>query len=79
MAILLDAIRDAIKRAEADGVTRYQIAKDSGVSQAVLSRFVNRKRGLGVELAEQLAKALGVCIVIRVKRTRRVKNSRKDR
>ncbi len=73
MPILLNAIREGIERAEASGTTRYKIAKDTGISQAALSRFVNGERGLGVELVERLADYLGLEIVIREKRTRKGK------
>ena len=68
--MLLDAIKDGIRRAEADGVTRYRIAKDTGISQAALSRFMSGEQGLGVELVELLADYLGLEIVIR-RRARR--------
>lgn len=73
MSMLLDAIKDGIARAEASGITRYQMSKDTGISQAALSRFVNGERGLGVDLVERLAEYLGLEIVIRVKRTRKGK------
>jgi transcriptional regulator with XRE-family HTH domain len=41
------------------GLSRYAIAQQSGISQSVLSRFVNGERGLTVETAERLAVALG--------------------
>ena len=68
MSLLLDAIRTALKRAEAGGITRYRIAKETGISQAALSRFVNGEQGLGVDLVERLAIYLGLEIVIRQKR-----------
>jgi transcriptional regulator with XRE-family HTH domain len=71
MAGLLDAIREAISRAEANGTTRYRIANETGVTQATLSRFVNGEGGLGVGLVERLADYFGLEIVIRPKRKRR--------
>lgn len=65
MPVLLDAIRDAIKRAETKGITRYRIAKETDVSQAALSKFVNGERGLGVESIEKLAGFLGLEIAVR--------------
>lgn len=65
MSVLLDEIRRAI---EASGLTRYQIAKDTGVAQSQLSRLVNGERGLSVEAIEQLAHYLDLEIVIRRKR-----------
>lgn len=65
MSQLLDEIRKAI---EASGLTRYQIAKDTGIAQSQLSRLVNGERGLSVEAIEQLAHYLDLEIVIRHKR-----------
>lgn len=65
MSQLLDEIRRAI---EASGLTRYQIAKETGIAQSQLSRLVNGERGLSVEAIEQLAHYLDLEIVIRHKR-----------
>ena len=78
MAMLLEAIREAIRRAEAQGLTRYRIAKDTGVSQAALSRFMAGERGMGVEPAERLAEYLGLRITIEPKATTKAK-TRKGR
>jgi predicted transcriptional regulator len=61
MAGLLDTLRRAIRDS---GKSRYRIAQESGLTQAALSRFVNRKNGLGVESAEALARVLGLRIVV---------------
>lgn len=53
---------------EASGLTRYAIAKRSGVSQAQLSRLVHGLQGVSVETAERLADALGLEVIIRPKR-----------
>ena len=50
-------LRRAIKDS---GLTIYRLAKDSGVSQAVLSRFVNGKRGITLTTASKLAKKLNL-------------------
>ena len=65
---LLDAIREAI---EASGKSRYQLARESGVAESALSRLMSRERGLSVGTVEQLAKALGLKIVLRRTRQRR--------
>lgn len=65
MSQLLDEIRKAI---EASGLTRYQIAKETGIAQSQLSRLVNGERGLSVEAIERLAHYLDLEIVIRHKR-----------
>ncbi len=64
----LDAIRDAI---EASGTSRYQLARESGVAESVLSRFKSRETGLSVGTIETLADALGLEILVRPKRRRR--------
>ena len=68
MADLLDSIRGAIEQAETSGVTRYRIALDTGISQALLSRFMSGERGLSVESIERLAEYLGLEIIVRPKR-----------
>lgn len=65
MADLEDIIRKAIK---SSGETRYRIAKDTGISQAHLSRVMSGDRGLSVEMLERLADHLGLEIVIRTRR-----------
>ena len=42
------------------GLTIYRIAKDSGVSQPVLSRFMNAKRGITLATASKLVETLGL-------------------
>ena len=56
-AYLEKQIRAAIKKS---GLTIYRLAKDSGVPQPVLSRFVNAKRGITLSTASKLAEALGL-------------------
>jgi transcriptional regulator with XRE-family HTH domain len=41
-------------------LTRYQIAKLSGVSQSVLSRFVHSKRDIGIKSAAKVAALLNL-------------------
>lgn len=65
MADVLTIIRRAV---ETSGRSRYQLAKESGVSQASLCRLVNGERGMTVDMLERLAPALGLEIIIRPKR-----------
>ena len=52
---------DVIRRAVEDsGRTPYAIALESGVSQPVLSRFLRSERGLNLDTAEKLCRALGL-------------------
>jgi len=41
-------------------ISRYRLAQLSGVSQAAISTFVNRKRGLTMDSAAKLAAVLGL-------------------
>lgn len=52
-----EELRQAITGA---GSSRYVISRQSGVSQTVLSHFVNRKRSLTLTTAAKLATALGL-------------------
>ncbi|MBL1216308.1 MAG: XRE family transcriptional regulator [Planctomycetes bacterium] len=49
---------------ESSGQSRYKIAQGSGVSEGVLSRFVNRQRSITIETAERLAAYLELTIDI---------------
>jgi transcriptional regulator with XRE-family HTH domain len=52
-----DVIRAAMHD---DGRTHSEIARDSGVAQAVLSRFYRGERDLNLRTADRLCKALGL-------------------
>jgi plasmid maintenance system antidote protein VapI len=50
-----------LKRAVLEsGLSRYRIAKMSGIAEAQLSYFVNDKRSLTLPVAAKLAEALGL-------------------
>lgn len=69
MPNLVDEIRKAVKESDE---SRYSIAAGSGVSAAILSRLVTRKRSsLSVETCERLADYLGLEIVVRPRRPRK--------
>jgi plasmid maintenance system antidote protein VapI len=52
---------DVIRRAVQDsGRTPYAVAQAAGVPQAVLSRFLRRERGINLDTAEKLCRALGL-------------------
>ena len=57
---LSEQLREAILRS---GISRYRIAKDSGISEAQLSRFINRVGGLGQEASDKIGKYLGLRLV----------------
>lgn len=65
MTRILDAICEAI---EASDKTRYRIAKDTGISQAHLSRLMSGERGLSIDTLERVADYLGLEITIRQRR-----------
>jgi len=68
-------IRAAIKDS---GLTIYRLAKDSGVSQPVLCRFVNGKRGITLATASKLVETLGLELVAKKKsRAKKKTNARK--
>lgn len=50
--------------AKAD-VSRYQLAQTTGISQAMLSRFLRGERHIGLRAAAKLAKALGFKLVLK--------------
>jgi transcriptional regulator with XRE-family HTH domain len=60
-----EPIAEQLRRAiERSGKTRYRISMESGISQAVLSRFVNRQRELSLANADALCEALGLRVML---------------
>ena len=55
--ITLEAIRNS-------PVSRYRIAKDTGISQATLSLIIHRKRNLGLDMAERILDYLGYTVEV---------------
>ena len=54
-------IEEQLRQAIADGgMSRYRLAQLTGVAEAVLSNFVNRKRSITLTTAAKLAEALGL-------------------
>lgn len=74
MPSIYDNIRDAI---EAGGMSRYRIAKETGIGEPQLCLFMAGKKGLSVEALETLADCLGLEITIRRKRKNPSKKDRK--
>jgi transcriptional regulator with XRE-family HTH domain len=54
---LSEQFRQAIA---ASGITRYEIAKATGVSQSTLSKFMLRQRGISVEAMDAVGLLLGL-------------------
>ena len=64
MSDILDTLRKALAKS---GKSRYQIAKETGLEQATLCRFVKGQTAMNVANAQLLAGAMGLEIVIRPK------------
>lgn len=56
-ASLGDQLKEAIRRS---GKTSYQLSQETGVSQAVLSRFLGGARDITLGTADKLCKSLGL-------------------
>jgi predicted transcriptional regulator len=65
MKTLSEQLRLAIIKS---GVSRYEIAKQTGVSQAALSRFVLGHRGISVKAMDAVGLFLGLSITPKAKR-----------
>lgn len=61
---IADQLRQAIRKANRAGVTRYQIAQLSGVSEAQLSRLMAGTVAPRIDTAEAIARAIGKRIVL---------------
>lgn len=57
-----DALRAAVK---ASSKSVYQICKESGISQIVVSRFLSGERDIRLATADRLAQALGIGVAAR--------------
>lgn len=53
------------KSIESCGVTRYRIAKETGIGQSVLSRFMTGKTSLSLDAVDTLAAFMGLELVPR--------------
>jgi transcriptional regulator with XRE-family HTH domain len=62
---ILDVIRQAI---EQSGKTQYRIAKDMGLNESHLSKFVRGEAGLSFERLVALVEYLGMELTIRVRK-----------
>jgi plasmid maintenance system antidote protein VapI len=61
MATTRTCLEEQLKTAiVASGLSVYRLAKDSGVSQPALCRFVNGQRGITLATASKLVEALGL-------------------
>jgi len=64
---LSERLRRAIRQC---GMSRYALSKQTGISEATLSRFVVGRRGLMIDHADLLVEALGLELVAKGGRKR---------
>ena len=63
MSKKLPTVTDQLKRAIDDsGLTRYRIAKETGLSEATLSKFYLGQRGLSMKALNALGKCLQLTV-----------------
>jgi transcriptional regulator with XRE-family HTH domain len=56
---------DQIRRAIGDsGLTRYRIAKETGIDESTLAKFYNGHRGLSMDALNRLGELLSLRIVM---------------
>ncbi|RLS30087.1 MAG: XRE family transcriptional regulator [Planctomycetota bacterium] len=67
---IIDQLRQAIESAD---VSRYEIARQTGVAQQTLSKFVLRERGISLAGLDAVAEYLGLELVKRSKSKRPTK------
>src|SRR5262245_14898694 len=63
-----DQIRQAVRDC---GSSRYVLAKQLGISESTISRFMAGNRGLTLDLLDKLADVLGLQVVFTVQRVQR--------
>jgi len=69
-----ESITDQLRKAiESAGVSRYEIARQTGVAQQTLSKFVLRERGISLTALDAVAAYLGLELVKRKKTKRPTK------
>jgi len=70
MKTLSEQLREAILNS---GVSRYEISKQTGVSQAALSKFILGHRGISTKAMDTVGVFLGLAITSRPKRSSKPK------
>ena len=58
---LSEQLREAILNAD---ISRYRISKETGLTQAGLSRFVNHVAGLSFDSIDKIGECLGLEIIV---------------
>lgn len=61
-ASVSDQVRAAVERC---GLTRYRIAKETGIDQATLSKFLSGERGLSTTALDTLGELLDLEVIMR--------------
>ncbi len=74
MASIAEQLRLAI---EQSGKSRYRIAQESGVAEAVLSRFMSGERDLKLSTANKLCEAMGLRVVLEPEEKQRPKKPKR--
>jgi transcriptional regulator with XRE-family HTH domain len=59
--LLTDQLRQAI---DDSGLTRYQIAKATGIDESALAKFYNGQRGLSMDALNALGEFLKLTIIL---------------
>ena len=64
---IVNKLLSIIRQAERNGITRYRIAKESGVDAAQLYRIVHHGAIPGLDKAARIAEALGYDLIFQSK------------
>lgn len=57
-----DQLRESIRQC---GKTRYRISAETGISESILSRFVNRGAGLSLANIDILCECIGATLILK--------------
>ncbi|GAB5444703.1 MAG: hypothetical protein Fues2KO_50520 [Fuerstiella sp.] len=68
MGAIVEQLRGAI---EASEKSRYRIARETGISESQLSRFMTGEKGLSPDAMEKVADCLNLEFILRPKRRKR--------
>ena len=67
-SLLTDQLRQAI---DDSGLTRYQIAKGTGIDESALAKFYNGHRGLSMDALNALGEFLQLTVILGRKPTKK--------
>jgi hypothetical protein len=57
---IIEQLREQLRKSDDMGVTRYRIAKETGIEQSILSRFVRTKAAMSMDAFARLCDYLGL-------------------